>query len=278
MIKVLLLPDFHGKPPEFDGKGFDLILSPGDVCSTDMRKYMFQAITEGGNWYDILGKERAELEIRKSLKDGRQVLEKINEWGKVFSVPGNGDWTADKAKADGIEWDFLRKDHYQELIKGLENIVDCHFKLVDVGDYCIIGYGINSNPEIPQEPGDLEKKNPENLVEKIGFYQESLHKLGMLFEKAKKPVIFLSHNQPFGTDLDIVRWEASPMNGKHMGSVVVADCIRRYKPFLFVGGHMHENKGSCQMDKTVCVNSGLGPKDHVILELEKEKVMKIDIR
>ena len=48
-----------------------------------------------------------------------------------------------------------------------------------------------------------------------------------LFEKAKKPVIFLSHNVPFNTPIDQIVNKESPRNGDHFGSLIAMQLLMR---------------------------------------------------
>lgn len=168
-MKFLITGDLHGNIPNIYFKNFDAIIAPGDFCSTsDSRKYMFKAFKEflknpnsKVNWYDLSGKKEARRLIKKSISEGREILEKLNSFNvPVYIVPGNWDWT----KRKDSEWDFLKKDHYKTLINGFSNIVDVHHKIVDIGNYQIIGHGISSGPEYPQSKEDLEILKPKKLA------------------------------------------------------------------------------------------------------------------
>lgn len=280
MATILVYPDLHGKPPRFLPTMVDFALAPGDFCGDNTRPFQFQAIAhwrktgEKKMWYDLLGRTQAKKEIEHSQAQGRKVLEKLNARGKTFLVPGNGDWTEEKARTEGFEWDVLLQDHFSTLTKGMQNLINCHYKRVDAGSFEIIGYGVNSQYEYPQ--GDEVKKySQERLAEKKRFQEHVFSRLDTLFKHATKPVIFLTHNQPFGTRLDKVRNPRSPRDGKHVGSLVARDIIKKHQPLLSVGGHMHENQGKELLGKTLCINSGLGPDRHVVVEVEGEKVQGI---
>lgn len=86
--KFLVVGDLHGNKPNIYFEGFDAIIAPGDFCSDAPRKYMFQALRENlenpdskTKWYDIVGKREARKMIKKSLSDGREILEKLNSFG-----------------------------------------------------------------------------------------------------------------------------------------------------------------------------------------------------
>ncbi len=280
-MKFLIIGDLHGKMPNFYYKNFDAIIAPGDFCSTDaMKKYMFQALKKNMQnpnsrveWYDIIGKRKAKQLIKKSLSDGRKILEKLNSLNiPVYTVPGNADW----AEEDLYPWDYLRQNHFKKLTKGLTNIIDVHQRIIDIGEYQIIGYGISWGPEYPQYEEDLKKFKPEKLKKRKKTYEKRMKKLTSLFEKATKPVIFISHNVPFNTKIDKIINKDSPRNGYHNGSIITRELIEKYQPVVCIGGHIHEHFAKCKIKKTTAINAGYGPNVNVWLELSKEKIKKIE--
>ena len=134
MTKFLIIGDLHGAMPKFYFKprDFDAIIAPGDFCSDAPRKYMFQSLKLWLNekidieWYDLAGRRKAVKMLKKSLRDGRRVLEFLNSLNKpVFITPGNWDWTSHS----GEHMRVLRRSWYKNyLIKGLKNIHDLHLK------------------------------------------------------------------------------------------------------------------------------------------------------
>ena len=279
-MKFLVFGDLHGNKPKVYFKDFDAIIAPGDFCSDSPRKYMFQALrirlqkpNSKLKWYDIIGKRKAKEMIKKSLKDGRKILEQLNSLGvAVYIVPGNWDWTTKKDS----DWSFLKQDHYKKLIKGLSNIVDVHYKIVDIGDYQIIGYGASSRPEYLQYKEDLEKLTIKELRKRKNEYKKNLKRIALLFEKSSKPVIFLSHNVPFNTILDKITNKESPRYGYHYGSLVDRKIIEKYQPLVCIGGHMHEHFGKCKIGKTICVNVGFGSYVNTLMELSGNKVKRLE--
>jgi len=165
-MKFLIVGDLHGSKPNIYYKDFDAIIAPGDFCSDAPRQYMFEAMRQSlkdpdskTEWYDLVGKKTAKQMILKSLKDGREILEQLDAYGvPVYIVPGNWDWTPKDSK-----WNFQRLNHYKKLTKGLKNIVDVHNRIIDVGEYQMIGHGISSGPEYPQYQEDIESMKPKAL-------------------------------------------------------------------------------------------------------------------
>ncbi len=282
--KFLVVGDLHGSKPNIYFKDFDAIIAPGDFCSSDkigplvfegMRK-RFEEKSEYNKWFDIVGKERARELVEESLSKGRKVLEFLNHFGvPVYIVPGNWEWTGKQNKELG--WDFLRRDRYRDLIKGLPNIVDVHHKLIDIGNYQIIGHGISSGPEYPQYKEDLESAGKEELEKMRNDYEKDSKKLESLFEKATKPVIFISHDVPFNTPLDEITNKSSPRYGYHYGSLIAREMIEKYQPLVCIGGHIHEHFGKFEIGRTMTINAGFGPYVNVFMELSDSHIKRLDL-
>lgn len=280
-MKILVVGDLHGAIPKIPQIDFDAIIAVGDFCSgKGIREVAFRKIKEEleakkqgkkytKQWYDLIGKREAKKMIQGALSKGRKVLEYLNSFGvPVYVVPGNGDWYDNKRG----DWGFVAKNHYVGLIEGLSNIVDVHNKVVNIGDYQIIGYGVCSAPEYPQEEDILKEYDDEKLREKKKEFELQLKKTLGLFDKSKKPVIFLSHNSPYGTKLDKINNPGSPRNGKHFGSIVTKNIIEKYSPLICICGHIHENLGKEKIGETLAFNAGFGEEAVHLLELDGDKI------
>jgi Icc-related predicted phosphoesterase len=280
-MKILVLGDLHGQIPEIHFQDFDLIITPGDFCSGAARDYMFQALADRlknpgkkTRWWQICGKKKAKEMLEQSKADGRKVLEKLNSIGRpVYIVPGNWEWIDDPKS----EWVYLRKNHYTDLIKGLKNITDTQHKLVDVGEFQIIGHGVHSNSEFPQDKEGIERLKNQGILSQVKKQFEKESKLiESLLKKATKPVILLSHNVPYDTPLDMIVNPTSPNNGKHVGSVIVRNMIEKYQPPISIGGHIHEHFREHKMGKTIAINSGFGSKCNILIEFKGGKIKSIE--
>lgn len=261
-MKLLVVGDCHGEKPEIESRDFDAIIATGDICGDDekARNFMFQAIDEDEEWYDIMGREGAKKAVERSLEEGRQVLKHLASFGKpVFLVPGNWDWSGEVYH----DWDYLKKDRYTDMIYDFDNVHDVNFDSVELNGYTVIGYGPCSGPELPQYDDDIEE---EELEKKRAEYEENREKLEKLFRGADRPVIFLSHNVPNGTSLDEIDNPDSPAHGRHYGSIIVRELIDEFSPVVSIAGHMHEGYGRENLGDTLCINGGL----HNTVELEME--------
>lgn len=279
-MRFLIVGDLHGQKPKIHYKDCDAIIAPGDFCSDNLRKYMFQAIRKNSksnkrvSWYELAGKTKARKMIKKSLKDGKKILKFLDSFNiPVFIVPGNWDWTPQKG-----DWDFLARNNYKDfLLKGSRNIIDVYHKKKDYKDVCFIGHGATSAPEYPQDKKDI-KNIPEKMLKKYKkSYEKIFNKLDRLFKKTKnkKTIIFISHNVPYNTKLDILLNKSLPVHGKHMGSVISRSLIKKHQPLICIGGHMHEHFGKDKIGKTIVINTGFGKNVNTLLEVSGGKIKKL---
>lgn len=276
MVKFLIIGDLHGNKPKIYSKDFDAIIAPGDFCSDNLRKYMFQALKKEIQigkeywWYNLMSKARAKKEVIKSLKDGRKILEFLNSFNKpVFALPGNWDWTGRET------WESPKKNYWTSyLIKGLKNIRNCHKNKFKFKDLTIIGHGITSSPEYPQKE-TIKRYTKKELANKKKKYVKLFNQMSKKFKKEEK-IIFLSHNIPYNTKLDKIINKSSPMNGKHMGSLLARQLIEKHKPLVSIGGHMHEHFGKDKLGNTTIINAGFGSYVNTILEINDNKITKLN--
>ncbi|MFH1840124.1 MAG: metallophosphoesterase [Nanoarchaeota archaeon] len=281
-MKFLIIGDLHGNKPNIYYKDFDAIIAPGDFCSSEARPFMFQAMKKNFenpknkvDWWDVAGKTKAKKLIKQSLKSGREILEFLDSFGvPVYLVPGNNDWVYQKKAS----WDFLNKNYYLDLKKNLKNVRDLNKKILKIKDYDILGYGINCGPEYPQYKRDMKSYSVSKLKKSKQKYKQLLQKYDKLFKKSKGPLIFLSHNVPFDTQIDKIVNKDSPRNGDHFGSLLTRKMIEKYQPLVCIGGHMHEHFGKCKIRKTTCINSGYGSYVNTLMELEGNKIKKLEFK
>lgn len=253
-MRILVIGDCHGRKPEIPDTEYDMVLAVGDICggTDEMRTHMFQAIDSENRWYELMGEEKAKREVEKSIEDGREILEQLNNLQvPVFIVPGNWDWSREQS-----DWKFLEEKGYEQMVSEYENIHDLNFSREELGDFSFVGYGPCSGPELPQYEDD-KPETDEELEEMREEYREKKEELQRLFERTGSRTIFLSHNAPNNTDLDMIENEDSPKHGRHYGSVIVRELVEEYGPEFNVAGHMHEGKGTDEIGETLCINTGL---------------------
>lgn len=295
-MKILVIGDLHGRKPKIHFKDFDCIIQVGDVCDdSKLGKYLrlwFQLLKEHGE--DIpsaeelmlsdIGKTGIKKLEKESLIVGRKILEYLNSFNKpVFFVPGNWDQSWGETKIENPEasnyayfksWfdRLLGKNANPKLVKRLKNIYDCQFKLHEFNKFNIIGYGLsNSQERIIKKP---KKKLTKLEIKKLDkLYFKAMKFFSDLYKSTNKkyPIIFISHNIPYNTKLDIVKDRKSYAHGKHLGSYVARKFCEKYKPLICIGGHVHEGIGRDKIGKTIIINPGYGEKAQVLIDIDEGK-------
>ena len=87
----------------------------------------------------------------------------------------------------------------------------------------------------------------------------------------KLQTIFISHNIPVKTKLDIVKNKNSHANGMHLGSSIARKFCEKYKPLICIGGHIHEGMGKDKIGKTLLINPGYGVDAQVLINVDEDK-------
>ncbi|MBT4114343.1 hypothetical protein HOE41_01730 [Candidatus Woesearchaeota archaeon] len=304
-MKFLIIGDLHGRMPRIHYKDSDAIIAPGDFCSDKelgpiykkwfkhLKKYSGKKLKKVPEFDEFIGKYASKKEVKnmekRSLAQGRKILKFLNSFGKpVFITPGNWDqsygptrikdinknsYTYRKAFAD---W-WLGKYTNKKLTKGLKNIHDCQYKLHKFQEFNIIGYGLSSGPEAPKSKykiGDSKKQD----IKKLNLaYKKLVKQLDSAYKTRdrSKPTIFLSHNVPYKTKVDVVVNKASYAHNLHVGSSVARQFCERHKPIVCIGGHVHEHHKKTTMKGTPVINAGYGAKVNTLLETKNGKIKDI---
>lgn len=101
-------------------------------------------------------------------------------------------------------------------------------------------------------------RNPRGFKKKDAIQNDAREKRLNYLLKNNKDAILLTHSPPYG-HLDKIH------SGKHVGSKIVLEAIKKYQPKLVLCGHIHEAKGKTKIGKTDVYNLGyLG--DYEILD------------
>ncbi|UCC91346.1 MAG: metallophosphoesterase [Candidatus Aenigmatarchaeota archaeon] len=166
------------------------------------------------------------------------VLQKILSLGKpVLCIPGNHE-----------PYDIL--DVFDEYDVNLHGRVR-KFKGIE-----FIGFGGAATPfNTKFEPTEEEIK--EALEKKV--------------KNVKGKFILVTHNPPFGTNLDKTE------TGEHVGSKVIREFIKNNKPLLAISAHIHEAGGTDKLNGTALFYPGVAYEGYYGL-LEVGKEIKCEIK
>jgi Icc-related predicted phosphoesterase len=221
--------------------------------------------------WEIIGKKRAKKLEFENLNAGLKVIRKLNSSGlQTIAVTGNWDPAREKDIGQGrSKWKLYEQDLLRPSIRKFKNFKIVNNRALAMDDFIFVGYPRSTYPGFSsmEKRNKLEKngfpdKEVEKELERIRKdYARHYKKLDSVFKKAKqkrKPIIFISHNCPYKTRLDLISAKKAHelAKGKHYGSFLTRKMIEKYRPLLCICGHMHENQGQCKIGKTFVINPG----------------------
>lgn len=132
-------------------------------------------------------------------------------------------------------------------------IINLHLTKYNFGGYWLAGLG-----------GSLVTSHGMTLIE---LKEEEIAEMIKNIEDVEKPLIFLSHNPPYGSDAD------RSMNGEHVGSHSIREFIERKNPVLVSCGHIHEARSVSRLGDALIVNAGSAKNGYcAVIELGSGKV------
>ena len=222
-MKILAIGDPHGKlPKNLNGiikkNKIDVIICVGDYGFTPNKPWLEES------WKGIK---------RKFIDDSyKNVVDKFCSYGlPVLTLRGNMYQCGGKRFADKI----LKKN--KNLINkfiGKQNIKGQNFVFFDV---LYESSTLNDKVKIDQFTRNKMKSN--NSREK------RLNKL----LKENSNAILIAHNPPYG-------FVDKAHDGKHVGSKILLNAIKKHQPKLVLCGHIHEAKGKAKIGKVPVYNLG----------------------
>ncbi|MEM4719678.1 MAG: metallophosphoesterase [Candidatus Pacearchaeota archaeon] len=276
MLTILVAGDFHGEIPRSfiqklkkEKPGF--ILSTGDFCGSEkIVKFYFKYFygKKEDKIPEKILKNYEKLE-KISFERGKKVIEKLKKMGiKIYAIHGNWDPCP-------YPFDILGKRKNKHF--SFRKLQDKNFRLVDFNfvkekDFILIGGGSSTSPCILNKNFLKKilreaKTNKEKILAFFNFVKAKLEyrrrevALIKLFRKAKKiqkrtkkPIIFLTHNCPYKTKLDLIK--KGRAKGKHYGSFLEKEIIKKFQPDFVFCGHIHESYGEIKIGKSKVFNVG----------------------
>jgi Icc-related predicted phosphoesterase len=107
----------------------------------------------------------------------------------------------------------------------------------------------------------------------VGLGRDISNQLGIIEEKnlIDESCVVVSHEPPYGAQDKVFL-------GKHAGSEIHREIVEKYKPRLWLCGHIHENPGFDKINDTLVVNSSMGKRgEGALIDInEKISVKMID--
>jgi Icc-related predicted phosphoesterase len=264
-MKILAIGDPHGNEKVLKikiPKDIDLILITGDLPKSElMRKFHFKYYIKKGikNWKEKLTKKDLEKLFLEAYKSSLDIVKYFSSkkptffvFGNIYEIQSNYIKRAEKKY-------HLKIPRFEDQIKNLKNLKNIGLKTISFKSLKIVGIPYFTSKDwiksfMPGEKGFIEKA------------KEQEPKTKKFIEKISKADIILSHIPPYGI-LDQVHNKIAPKSwqGKHAGSKLILNYIKKYQPKLVLCGHIHEAKGQAKIGKTQIYNLGLC--GHKIIEI-----------
>jgi len=254
-MKILALGDPHGnleKVKEIPVEGLDLILLTGDIGKADLaRKFAFENVE----------RERLGLKRRKVTKEEdkamsieiydstMKIINYLSKIAPVCTIYGNVEPYSGRSASDkklGIP--FLT-----DVINRKRNVSIINNKLLKIEEVRIGGlkYFIDTSWVKDFKPKDYTKML-KSAKKESDIARNILARFG-------KVDVLVCHQPPYGV-LDQVTAKFAPKHwrGKHAGSKVILEYVKRTQPRYVFCGHIHEGEGFKKVGKSEVYNLGVG--------------------
>ena len=136
-------------------------------------------------------------------------------------------------------------------------------------DSADVGKGIDESKATKIEMKKVVKKG----IPFVGIGRDIRNQLGIIEDKnlIDESCVVVSHEPPLGVQDKVFL-------GKHAGSEIHREIAEKYKPRLWLCGHIHENPGFDKIGNTIVVNCSMGKRgEGALIEInEKISVKMID--
>jgi Icc-related predicted phosphoesterase len=252
-------------------KKIDLVVSNGDFLPFHYKEIWFKyCFMTGIELWQIIGKTKYKELILREFRDGEKLFRVLNNLGvPVITVLGNNDYQRADDVMDGQknnwEWDKKMEIIIKKFIKKYKNIKLVDYSAAEYKGLIFIGMRGSSFPGFVKSKAFKRSRN-------------KLVKLFMKYSNENKAgeVVFLSHNVPYNTKLDIIKDKNSKpvVFGKHYGSKLFRRMIDKFQPTVAIGGHIHESFGKQRLGKTLVLNPGAANDGRAMI-LDTDKRMRV---
>lgn len=254
-MKILVIGDPHGnleKIKRIPKKGIDLILLTGDLGNADlMRKFAFKNIErerKGLSKKEASFSEERKME-RKAYDSTIKIIKCLAKFAPIFTIYGNVEPKSYKDKKGYLE---LKIPFLTDSLKRIKNVFVINNRLRNFKGIRIGGlqYFVDTNWVKDFKPSDYKKK--------MKLANKDTNKAKKIMKNFGKIDILLHHQPPYNI-LDKVTFKSAPKHwkGKHAGSKVIFNYIKKYQPKYAFCGHIHESKRYKKIGKTNVYNLGV---------------------
>lgn len=256
-MKILAIGDPHGnlaKIKKIPLKEADLILLTGDLGSSNlMRKMVFENVERKKK--GLSEKEYSNFQRKKAFMEAYnssiRIVRYLVRYALVFTIYGNVENSnPDTRKISGeigYKLPFLTDD--LNAIKGVRVINNrlANFHQIRIGG---LEYFVDTNWLREFKPSDYTKRMKESV--------KATDKTKKILKWFGNLDILLCHQPPYGFLDEVGKIAPRHWRGKHAGSKVILDYIKKKQPRYVFCGHIHEGKGRAKIGKTEIYNLGAG--------------------
>jgi Icc-related predicted phosphoesterase len=267
-MRILAIGDPHGelcKIKKIPLRGIDVILLTGDLGSANLaRKIYFDNIKkEQKGLPELELTSKQQKEIYSEVGDSTiSILKYLSKFALVYTIEGNVlISTAKDIKKVNKKYNINLKPTKEEIDK-MKNVYLVKNKLRN-----LYGLKIGFLEEFTDVCWIREFK-PDYYTKRLKKAKKESDKAKRILKKFKDVDILVCHQPPYNI-LDEVSSKYNPPKnwiGKHAGSKIILNYIKKYQPKYVFCGHIHEGKGMKKIGNTEVYN--LGAAGHKIVEMD----------
>jgi Icc-related predicted phosphoesterase len=266
-MKLLILGDPHGQlPKNLDSivkkNQIELILITGDLGKSDLaQKQAFEDIKRKKQ--GLPAKIHTKKEIKKAWMEiynsTIKILKQLSSLAPVYFIKGNVGLQDKDTKEESKELN-IKLPLLFSTIKKIPNVFYLKNKIKKFKGIKIVGL------EHFLDNSWVKEFKEKDLTSILSAKIQTLNAKKIL-QKFGKIDILLCHDPPYEI-LDKVTSIQAPKHwrGKHAGSKVILDYIKKKQPKYVFCGHIHEAKGKAQIGKTTIYNIGHSG-DYLVLDI-----------
>jgi len=264
-MRTLIIGDPHGKLPKRIPENLDLILITGDLGKADLARERF--------FENIERKKKGLLELEKTPVFEKKILQEIassslnvvkyfSDIAPTYSILGNVGASTDseikkEEKKLGMKLPYIRSElesikNFNIVINRVRRINGLRFGFLDYFvDNCWIKE-FNIKDEKLVKEAQRETARAEKILQWFGNLD-----------------VLVCHQPPYRVLDEISEKYGAPKSwwGKHAGSKVILDYIKKKQPRYVFCGHIHEGKGREKIRETEVYNVGSNG-DYVLIDLD----------
>ncbi|MFH1917904.1 MAG: metallophosphoesterase [Nanoarchaeota archaeon] len=265
-MKILVIGDPHGeigKIKEIPIKNVDLILVTGDIGKADLaRKHSFE--NSDRKKKGLPKKEYGKKEEREAYTEIYNstvgILKYLSKHSPVYTLLGNVATMTDyqmklEERKSGLKLPYMRSaiDRIKDVNIVINNLRNINGLRIGFLEYFIDTCWVR----------EFKLRDYKKMLKRA---RKQTDKARRILKRFGKVDILVCHQPPYGYLDKVTGKYGAPKfyRGKHAGSKVILDYIKKHQPKYVFCGHIHEGEGKAKIGKTEVYN--LGVAGHKIVE------------